>query len=598
MIIYFADRSYNLIGQASTKLKEGIFVDDDWRDEDIDSGTASFEFRLYFDEGLRSEAEKIVETGNYMLCHRGGNDEFYTITETDMDTSDGFISVYAEDAGLNLLNTVAEPYAAEEALPIIDYMNRFITGSGFEVGFNEIAGLQRQLSWDGDSTLAERVRSIATQFDAEIDYSFEVDGFDILHMYINIYRQRGVNIHKMLYLGKDVKRILKKKSINELATALKPKGGFLEDGETRLSLENVEYDDGDIYLSGGVLYSRSAGAIWNPNHSLDEKSYIVRSIEYETVSATRLLEQGVSKLKKIAKQTVSYDIELSEYLNDVSTGDTVTVIDTAGSTFLEARATHTRCSAALEQKTVTLGDYVSSSSSKLNRVMSAISDQISGQIGGTIPAIEARMTKELERQTKMIVGAEGGSVVFGFNENGYPKEIFFLDTEDSETAKFVIRINHEGIGFSTNGIEGPFISAWTIDGHLSADFITVGELDGGLIKAESIKTEALEAIVRNVLEGISMNFSFLSDGLHISRKNDNGQIVGSYQTLVSDMGLRVLETASNESFLIAEGDTVTANNLTADRYLRVRSENVASRFQQFYSTAHDEYEYGVFWEVV
>lgn len=605
MIFYFADRSYEMIGQASTDLKEGMFIDEDWRDEDIDSGTASMEFRLYFEEVQRSEAEQIVETGNYILCHRGNKDEFYTITETDIDTSDGFISVYAEDAGLNLLNTVAEPYAAEEAIPIADYMNHFITGSGFEIGFNEISGFQRQLSWDSDSTVAERVRSIATQFDAEMDYSFEVDGFDVLHMYINIYRQRGVNIHKMLYLGKDVKRILKKKSINELATALKPKGGFLEDGESRLTLENAEYDDDDIYLSNGILYSRSAGAIWNPNHSLSESSYIVRTVEYETASVSRLLEQSVARLKAIARQTISYDIELSEYLNDVSTGDTVTVIDTAGDTYLEARATHTRCSAALEEKILTLGDYTSASASKLNRVINAIGSQISGQISnqvsGSIPAIEQSLAEELARQTRMIVGAEGGSVVFGFNENGYPNEIMFLDTEDIETAKHYIRINHEGIGFGTLGIDADFTTAWTIDGSLSANYIRTGTLEGGLIKAGSVQTESLTVDAKDAVDGSVLRFHFDEYGLHIGERqkdaNDKYYISSEYNSLFSNNGMRVIETQSGKPTLIAEKDTVTAENLTANQYLRVKAENVSSRFQQFYSSVHDENEFGVFWEV-
>jgi len=41
----------------------------------------------------------------------------------------------------------------------------------------------------------------------------------------------------------------------------------------------------------------------------------------------------------------------------------------------------------------------------------------------------------------------------------------------------VIRINKNGIGFSLgNGYNGPFTSAWTIDGHMVADFITTGTI--------------------------------------------------------------------------------------------------------------------------
>jgi hypothetical protein len=46
----------------------------------------------------------------------------------------------------------------------------------------------------------------------------------------------------------------------------------------------------------------------------------------------------------------------------------------------------------------------------------------------------------------------------------------------------VIRINANGIGFSTNGYNGPFNTAWTLDGNFVADFITTGTLNANLIK--------------------------------------------------------------------------------------------------------------------
>jgi hypothetical protein len=47
----------------------------------------------------------------------------------------------------------------------------------------------------------------------------------------------------------------------------------------------------------------------------------------------------------------------------------------------------------------------------------------------------------------------------------------------------VIRINQNGIGFSTTGYNGPFTTAWTIDGHFVADFIDTGDLNASVIKS-------------------------------------------------------------------------------------------------------------------
>lgn len=208
------------------------------------------------------------------------------------------------------------------------------------------------------------------------------------------------------------------------------------------------------------------------------------------------------------------------------------------------------------------------------------------------------MDAALNHAADVITGGTGGYVVIGRNADGQPNEIYIMDSPDMGTAVNIMRMNYAGIAFSQSGINGPFVSAWTIDSNFVADFITAGTINGNLVRAGSILASALEVAVQSIVEGIKMNFSFLGDGLHIAQKDEAGNIIGAYQTLVSNLGLRVLETASGNSFLVAEGDTVTANNLTADQYLRVRSENVASRFQQFYSTAHQEYEYGIFWEIV
>ena len=65
-----------------------------------------------------------------------------------------------------------------------------------------------------------------------------------------------------------------------------------------------------------------------------------------------------------------------------------------------------------------------------------------------------------------------------------------MDTDDIQTAVSVIRMNKNGIGFSTNGYNGPFHTAWTIDGHFVADYIDSGTLDADLIKAGRIQDEA------------------------------------------------------------------------------------------------------------
>lgn len=84
------------------------------------------------------------------------------------------------------------------------------------------------------------------------------------------------------------------------------------------------------------------------------------------------------------------------------------------------------------------------------------------------------MSDFIDYVTDLINGVKGGSIL------QYPKNrphtLYFMDTDSTDTAKNVIAINNQGIGFSTTGWKGPFRNAWTIDGILNADFIRAGKI--------------------------------------------------------------------------------------------------------------------------
>ena len=100
------------------------------------------------------------------------------------------------------------------------------------------------------------------------------------------------------------------------------------------------------------------------------------------------------------------------------------------------------------------------------------------------------MQAEIDRATKLINGGYGGYVVFVPNANGQPEEILIMDQPDVADAVSVIRLNRNGIGFSTSGYEGPYKTAWTIDSHFVADFITAGTMSANRIRAGIISDYA------------------------------------------------------------------------------------------------------------
>lgn len=59
-----------------------------------------------------------------------------------------------------------------------------------------------------------------------------------------------------------------------------------------------------------------------------------------------------------------------------------------------------------------------------------------------------------------------GYVVARKDSNGEWKELLFMDHADESEAVNVLRINENGIGFSSSGVAGPYTQAWTLDGRL------------------------------------------------------------------------------------------------------------------------------------
>ena len=173
MILYFANRHMEILGHATTELPEGFVVVEDTKTEDVDSGVSTFECKIGFKVENRTKLERMMEAGNYILRSHGNENEFYTIIDSEVDVKSQTIYAYAEDAGLDLLNEIAEEYEATEAHTAEWYVNKWIVDSGFEIGINEIpANRARKLAWSGESTVTERLASIATQFgDYEVSYS-------------------------------------------------------------------------------------------------------------------------------------------------------------------------------------------------------------------------------------------------------------------------------------------------------------------------------------------------------------------------------------------------------------------------------------------
>lgn len=368
MIIYFADKKLNILGMASTKLSKGFKITDDSKVQAVDTGIATLGFKIVYTSENKALLEQMTMTGNQLLCSRDGKDEVYTIIDTVEDSKNQDIEVYAEDAGLDLLNEIAGPFESAEAKPISWYIEMWTKDSGFEIGINEISDRSRKLSWDGEATVTERLASLSKQFDAEVSYSFDIKGLTVAHKYINIYKRRGKDVKEELRLNRDIDRIVVKKSISNLATALIVKGGTPEGQNEPITLKGYVYDDGDFYVDAdGRLCSRTALAKWGRISEITSEDglkktqtfkHITKTYSYDTVVQKTLCNHAIGKLKKIRDIEENYEIDINKLPENISIGDRINIIDEAGKLYLSARLLKLEESIDEGMQKATLGEYL------------------------------------------------------------------------------------------------------------------------------------------------------------------------------------------------------------------------------------------------
>ena len=358
MIVYFADRHMTILGNASTTLPEGLLIVDDEKTEEIEAGVSVLELHIAYDALTRKEVERCAAVGNYLLYQSGDEKSFYTIIETEADTKSREVMVYAEDAGLDLLNEIALPYTADKAYEIDYYINKFAEDSGFEIGLNEVSGTKK-LAWNDEQTVTERILGVAGEFDAEIAFSFDVEGMAVKHKYIDIYQKRGQDAGVQLHLDRDIDRMVMKKSIANLATALLPYGSTPEDSDIAINLRDYKYDDGDFYIDGNLLKSRTAWQKWSRFFADGQgEGDIVKTFNFDTVSQELLCKKAIEELKKIREPEVNYEIDVLELPKGTKIGDTVNIVDESGEVYFSARILKTEISETGRSVSVTIGDYL------------------------------------------------------------------------------------------------------------------------------------------------------------------------------------------------------------------------------------------------
>ena len=413
----------------------------------------------------------------------GGNNQAFIIYKVSKPLN-GVITVNAEHISYLLNGFVVMPFSAVSCADAISKIaSNIVINTPFEFytdvnsimdfSFSEPRSVRGLLGGEQGSIL-----------DTYGGYDYKFDNFNV-----NLLTDRGADHGVTLRYGKNLTALKDTSDCTNIFTGIVP---YWQDSEGNDS----------VYLPEKVVLSQ---------HASDYPYYIIQSMDFsgdfeEKPTEAQLRARAESYMQSSSGWKIKNNIDVSfvnlaqteEYkdfvqLERVRMCDTVTVIYDKLGVNVKTKVIKTVYNVLTERyDSISLGD---TTYSLAKAIQSAIDTP-------TLTEVQTDIKSAVNRATKLIQGGLGGHVVFNTNGDGEPQEILIMDTDDITTAVNVIRMNLNGIGFSHNGYSGPFDTAWTIDGHFVADYIDTGELNGGLIKANTISANALTLSTLNDINGI------------------------------------------------------------------------------------------------
>ena len=301
---------------------------------------------------------------------------------------------------------------------------------------------------------------------------FEWDNFKVIH-----HQGRGHNNGVVIEYGKNLTKFEHDSDISDVYTDLLPYAVTEdEDGnETVITLAE------QILQIGKTTLSQRKTLIKDFTDSFDIDAVITEDLLRE--KAQKYLENNPLGVET-PTLTISFEAlwkqpEYAAVLERVALCDTVTVRHSELGISEHVKVIKTVYDTLAEKYvSITLGSAKAS-------LLSTISDttQSVDNIVQKVDRFPSLMQSAINSATKLITGQKGGYVVLHGDETGQPYELLVLDSPNIADAVNVWRWNVGGLGFSSNGYNGPYETAITSDGQNVADFITSGSLVANIIKA-------------------------------------------------------------------------------------------------------------------
>ncbi|MDR4138278.1 peptidase S74 [Bacillus thuringiensis] len=306
---------------------------DDKRHWEIKNNIDTLEFRVFENT---DHAATLVQQNLVLKEVRGGRIVPYVITETEKDSKDRSLMVYASGEWIQLAKAgIIEPQKIESKT-LKQCMEIALKGTKWKIGKTEHDGAHSMVIEEFTDPL-DLLKKIAASFELEIQYRAEVVGSKIVGRYVDMVQKRGRDTRKEVTFGKDLIGIKRIENSQNICTALL---GFVkkENGEF-ITISSI--NKGVPYLVDDAAYQR-----WNENGK-HKFAFYTPQTDDQNMSPERLLTLMKTEMSKLVNASVSYGVDAQNIARipglsheEINEGDTIRIIDEGFTPklYLEARA--------------------------------------------------------------------------------------------------------------------------------------------------------------------------------------------------------------------------------------------------------------------
>ena len=437
MQIYVLNRARETLATTS-----GIY--DDKHTLTLDAGSSSYEFKI----SKNDEASQYMDSGNYIVL-QDDDGKTWLFTILDYEETQYTKTVYAEDAGIELLNKACDIWKSSGPHSFEYYFNLVTSGTPWQLGVNQLAGLERTLKYEGRDTGLGRLLSILKGFDsAECTFDVTVKMNAPSEFKINVYKQVGSDRSdvQMAY-SHELNDIVKKESRAEFVTALCGVGGTIQttdaQGNTQdtgnIDFADLEYNKDGLVTTKGDKFLRAIDA--NKRFNPGQATYIEAFYEYDTQSASELLNRTITRLKTYSEPQYTYTADVKIIDSTLKIGDTVTIIDHDynPALYLSARVAKLEKSYTdPSQNTIEFCNYQLLSSrlaDKLAKLQTIVNKMPSASQVGKLESNVSDLSKKQDELASQITSANGKNTNFyGKAEPANPKngDLWYKKLENGE----------------------------------------------------------------------------------------------------------------------------------------------------------------------